>query len=154
MIIWLTGQPGAGKTTICRWVVENSGRAFVHVDGDDIREIFDNRDYSKAGRRRNVETAQSIARFLHLKGMDVIVSLVSPYRDQRESLKRALPGQVAEAHVRATVARGREPFHAPGYEPPLSDFLDLDTTADTPEASAKKLIRYYEERLGGVGGGA
>lgn len=148
MVIWLTGQPGAGKTTICRWLAENSGRGFVHVDGDDIRAIFDNKDYSEAGRRANVDLAQRIALFLHLKGMDVLVSLVSPYRDQREALKTRLGPGMVEAWVHTAEARGRESYHVAGYEPPHSDYLDLDTTSDDPGESAQKLISYYEERLG------
>lgn len=145
MVIWLTGQPGSGKTTICGMVQGMTGNRFVHLDGDDIRAIFDNRDYSEAGRRRNVELAQSIALFLHLKGQDVLVSLVSPYRDQREALKSRLGPYMVEAWVHTTDARGREAYHVEGYEPPLSGFLDLDTTADTPERSAQKLIAHYEE---------
>jgi len=87
MIYWLTGQPGAGKTTLAKWMVAALQGSAVLVDGDDIREIFDNKDYSETGRRKNIELAQNIAHFLHNKGNNVLVSLVSPYRDQRESFK-------------------------------------------------------------------
>jgi adenylylsulfate kinase len=154
MVIWLTGQPGAGKTTISGLFMEMSGRPFVQVDGDDIRSVFDNRDYSEAGRRDNVDLAQKIALFLHLKGQDVIVSLVSPYRDQREYLKSRLGPAMVEVWVHTTNIRGREDFHVAGYEPPVSGFLDLDTTHDTPGESVQKLLSHYEQVIAEVRGGA
>jgi adenylylsulfate kinase len=55
-IYWLTGQPGAGKTTIAKYICNNllTQNSF-NVDGDDIRELFDNKDYSEQGRRKNIE---------------------------------------------------------------------------------------------------
>lgn len=150
MIIWLTGQPGSGKTTICKCISDSHGRRFVHVDGDDIRDLFENKDYSEGGRRRNVELAQMLARFMHTKGMDVLVSLVSPYRDQREAFKLAMGPGILEAYVHTTETRGREGYFAPGYQPPLSGFLDVDTTGVSPEECAEKIIRAYEERTGEV----
>ena len=55
MIYWLTGQPGAGKTTLGNWLIAALQGDAVLVDGDDIREIFENKDYSEQGRRKNIE---------------------------------------------------------------------------------------------------
>ena len=88
MIIWLTGQPGAGKTTICKEILQRNDNSIFHIDGDDLRDLFENKDYSEAGRRKNIELAQQIAQYLHNKGKDVLVSLVSPYKDQRDNFKK------------------------------------------------------------------
>ena len=90
MIYWLTGQPGAGKTTLAGWIMASFPNKSMSIDGDDIREIFINKDYSEVGRRKNIEKAQTLAKFLHHKGFTVVVSLVSPYRDQREEFKSDL----------------------------------------------------------------
>jgi adenylylsulfate kinase len=83
MIYWFTGQPGAGKTTLAKQLKDYLYPSnIVLVDGDDIRDVFQNKDYSEAGRRKNIEKAQDIALFLNSKGFDVIVSLVSPYKDE------------------------------------------------------------------------
>jgi adenylylsulfate kinase-like enzyme len=128
MIIWLTGQPGAGKTTLAKWLEAHfAGKAAI-VDGDDIRAIFDNKDYSEAGRRKNIELAQNIARFYHHKGNIVIVSLVSPYKDQRDSFKEAIGDSIREVYVHTTNVRGREQFHVQDYSAPTEDFIDINTT--------------------------
>ena len=68
MIYWFTGQPGAGKTVLAKSLNAKyfENKAF-HVDGDDLREIFDNKDYSEVGRRKNIELAQHMSHFLHNK---------------------------------------------------------------------------------------
>jgi adenylylsulfate kinase-like enzyme len=131
MIYWFTGQPGAGKTTLANKLVEyfTNNYTFVHhIDGDDLRDVFNNKDYSEWGRRKNVERAQDIARYLNSKS-NVVVSLVSPFKDQREVFKDMV--KVKEIYVHTTDMRGREEYHVPDYEPPTSNFIDIDTTNKT-----------------------
>lgn len=139
MIIWLTGQPGAGKTTICKHAI-NEG-AF-HIDGDDLRDLFDNKDYSEAGRRKNVELAQQIAQYLHNKGKHVWVSLVSPYKDQRDKFKQKMGEDLVEVYVHTSEIRGRENFFVKEYGIPDNDYLDLDTTDISIEECVDKVIKY------------
>ena len=48
MSIWLTGQPGSGKTTLAKIIEElNDVNNVIHLDGDDLRAINKNQDYSK-----------------------------------------------------------------------------------------------------------
>jgi len=126
MIYWFTGQPGAGKTTLAKYLTESFPKdSVIHIDGDDLRDIFKNKDYSITGRRLNIQRAQYIAQFMHSKGYTVIVSLVSPYRDQREEFK--FNTSVVEIYVHTTEIRGRENFHV-NYEEPIENFIDCDTT--------------------------
>jgi adenylylsulfate kinase-like enzyme len=128
MIYWLTGQPGAGKTTLAKWLEAHfAGKATI-VDGDDIRAIFDNKDYSEAGRRKNIELAQNIAKFIHYKGGIAIVSLVSPYKDQRNEFKVQMAEDLREIYIHTSDIRGREQFHVPNYEAPSEFYIDIDTT--------------------------
>jgi adenylylsulfate kinase-like enzyme len=128
MIIWLTGQPGSGKTTLANWLKASYPNKGVVIDGDDIREIFDNKDYSEQGRRKNIELAQNIAKFIHKKGDVAIVSLVSPYKDQRDIFKSTMGKDLIEVYVHTTDIRGREQFHVENYQPPTEFFIDIDTT--------------------------
>lgn len=136
MIYWFTGQPGHGKTTLALALIRRlrgQGNEPFHVDGDALRSLTDNADYSREGRVRNVERAQSIARFLHDQGHQVVVSVVAPFRDQREALKAALGPDLLEIYVHTSEARGREDRHVTDYEPPQAAFLDLDTTGRSVE---------------------
>ena len=87
-IYWFTGQPASGKTTLVNNLLTHFGKEnTIIIDGDDLRDIFQNKDYSEVGRRKNIERAQDIAQFLNKKGFTVLVSLDSPYKDQREDFK-------------------------------------------------------------------
>ena len=146
MIIWLTGQPGSGKTVLAGWlqsITELNSRVMI-IDGDDIREIFQNKDYSETGRRKNIELAQNLALFLHNKKYTVIVALVSPYRDQREDFKLRLGDNIKELYVHTTEDRGKGHFHVDNYEPPLENFIDVDTTNEKPIETYQKI----KEKLG------
>jgi adenylylsulfate kinase len=139
MIYWLTGQPGAGKTTMGTWIQSSFPNKCMIIDGDDIRDIFKNKDYSEDGRRKNIEKAQTLSKFLHHKGYTVIVSLVSPFRDQREEFKTEMSDNIIEIYVHTTEIRGRENFHV-NYEEPLENFIDCDTT-DSREYSTFLTLR-------------
>lgn len=139
MIYWLTGQPCAGKTILANMLKEKLPNAF-RIDGDDMRELFSNKDYSIKGRVENVGTAQRIAHYLHNQGHDVIVSLVAPYIDQREDFKKLLGDNIKEIYVHTTEPRERDHFKAEAYVAPSQNYIDIDTTVDTPEQSLKKII--------------
>ena len=141
MIIWLTGQPGSGKTTICKRILWEKPGVF-HIDGDDLRDLFDNKDYSERGRRKNIELAQQIANYLHKKGKDVVVSLVSPYKDQRDEFKEKIGDNLVEVYVYTTEVRGREDFFVNDYQQTTEKYLDLDTTNESIEESTKKVLYY------------
>ena len=144
MIIWFTGQPGSGKTTICKRILWDKPGVF-HIDGDDLRDLFDNKDYSESGRRKNIELAQQIAHYLHKKGSDVVVSLVSPYKDQRDKFKEKIGDNLVEVYVHTSEVRGREDFFVNDYQQPTEKYLDLDTTNESIEVSTKKVLYYAKK---------
>ena len=135
MVLWFTGQPGSGKTTLANEIQyrpvylktfgDKSYDKVIHIDGDDLREIIHNKDYSEQGRRENIKLAMNMARFLDDKGYLVIVSMVSPYRDQREELKKER--NVVEFYCHTTKIRGKEDYFVDDYEPPLHNFTDINT---------------------------
>ena len=147
MIYWFTGQPGAGKTVLAELLKvkleapRNFAYKIFRIDGDEMRDLFSNKDYSIKGRIANIDAAQKIAHYLHNQELDVIVSLVSPYLDQREEFKKILGDQLIEFYIHTNTKRGREQYHVEGYQPPLNNFIDVDTTIDTPEESLNKIIQ-------------
>ena len=128
MIIWLTGQPGAGKTTLAKLLEAYFSDQSVVIDGDDLRELLKNTDYSENGRKKNIEYAQNMAKDLYYNGYNVIVSLVSPYKDQREFFKQDMGSSIKEVYVHTSNIRGKEQFHVQNYEAPTENFIDIDTT--------------------------
>jgi adenylylsulfate kinase len=138
MIINLTGQAGAGKSTIARELEKILYNSII-IDGDELREIFINKDYSEEGRRKNITNAYNIARFLEAKGFTPIIALISPYEDLREDLKSTT--KVKEIYLHTSQIRGREHFFADNYSSPKLNFLDLSTDEDF-SSCIDKIIEY------------
>lgn len=133
MIYNFIGQPHSGKTTLARHLrtaleISNQLRVVYMIDGDKLRDLFKNKDYSESGRRKNIERAYSIARYIQDLNPfnDVIISVVSPFLDLREELKEST--DVTEIFVHTTNIRGRENFHVLDFEKPITNYIDLDTT--------------------------
>ena len=145
MIYLFTGQPGSGKTTLGKklqmWLQtdkKNWRKSVFHIDGDQLRELFPNTDYSKEGRYKNINKAFDIAKFLDASGNDVVISLVSPYKELREKFKSEC--KVQEIYCHTKKSRGKEDKFALDYEPPTEYFVDLDTSG-TLDDTFNRLIK-------------
>ena len=121
----------------------NWRQSVFHVDGDDLRELTINKDYSPEGRINNIRNAQMIVEYLHKNGCDVVVSLVAPYRWLREEFKERVGYEnFCEFYVHCSEPRERDHFHAKDYEAPEVEFIDVDTTKDNPDKSFSKIINH------------
>ena len=133
MIIWFTGQPGSGKTTLAKEIISKFNHdKVIHIDGDDLRKVLDNKDYSEKGRRKNVQFAIDMAKVMESKNYSVVVSMVSPYRDMREKLKSET--NVVEFFCHTGKIRGKEEYFVRDYQPPLEDFTDIVTDKSLEES--------------------
>lgn len=149
MIFILTGQPHSGKTTLANHLknaIQSSyeNRTVFIIDGDDLRDVLNNKDYSEKGRRKNIETAHDIAKYLQKQSpfVDVIISLVSPFRDLREKLKSEF--KCIEFYIHTTEIRGRENFYVANYEQPLENFVDIDTTNESEIATLNQMLNHVK----------
>jgi len=150
MVYWFTGQPAAGKTILGKKLKSfletekrNWRKDVFHVDGDDLRKLTTNKDYSEQGRINNIRNAQMIIEYLHNNECDVVVSLVAPYRWLREEFKEKIGFEnFQEFYLHCSDKRERDHFHTKDYEKPETEFIDIDTTKDTPEKSFSKIINY------------
>ena len=147
MIIILTGQPNSGKTTLALELVHRLHEmrkdvTATIIDGDSLRTITQNVDYSKNGRRQNVQTAINLSINSDASNDYTVVALVSPFRDLRESLKNNNKHSVKEVYLHSS--RLREGKMVDYYEPPLINYLDIDTDKHTIEESIKLILDYIK----------
>ena len=144
--IWLTGQPASGKTTLANMLIEyiktnENNKEFFNIDGDDLRDLFQNKDYSKKGRYANIRLGMSIAAYLINKNKIPVISLVSPYRELREEFKEKY--KVLEIYLYTTEIRGREQYFVKDYEKPLQNFIEIDTTQQSEKESLNEILNVY-----------
>jgi bifunctional enzyme CysN/CysC len=87
--VWFTGLPGAGKSTMAAAVEERllaAGRSAFLLDGDNLRHgLNGDLGFDEHARRENVRRTSHVAKLLAESGTIALVSLVSPYRADREA---------------------------------------------------------------------
>jgi len=148
MIIALFGQPASGKTTLAKSVQRElfikQRASYPIIDGDEIREIFKNKDYSREGRIRNLNRISDIATFLAHQYKVVIISAVYPYNEAREYLE-SIYKDVIWVFLKHTDERGRENFHVQDFELPIPkpNILPINTTKDDIEFATQKICSFY-----------
>jgi len=103
-VVWLTGLPGSGKSTIADAAVRRLHALGVHtyvLDGDNVRTGL-NKDlgFTAEDRAENVRRVAEVAKLMSDAGLVVFVALVSPYQSDREAAKALFPeGDFLEVYV-------------------------------------------------------
>jgi len=103
-VVWLTGLPGSGKSTIADAAVRRLHAMGVHtyvLDGDNVRTGL-NKDlgFTAEDRAENVRRVAEVAKLMSDAGLVVFVALVSPYQSDREAAKALFEeGDFLEVYV-------------------------------------------------------
>jgi len=91
VVVWFTGLPCSGKSTLARALESHLVNRGVHVavlDGDDIRgSVNSDLGFSAVDRRENVRRVAEIARLLAHAGTVAVAALVSPYEQDRQAAR-------------------------------------------------------------------
>ncbi|WP_246608714.1 adenylyl-sulfate kinase [Paenibacillus agaridevorans] len=105
--LWLTGLSGAGKSTIAAGVVgqlRERGLRAEWLDGDELRRVFgQSLGFSREDRFQNISRAVYIAGLLNRHGVNVVVSMITPYAEMRDYARSELP-RFAEIYVDCPLA--------------------------------------------------
>ncbi|MDZ7343714.1 MAG: sulfate adenylyltransferase subunit CysN [candidate division KSB1 bacterium] len=168
-VIWFTGLSGAGKSTIATALERRLfalGLRTYMLDGDNIRHGL-NRDlgFTEADRVENIRRVAEVAALMADAGLIVLVSLISPFRNEREMARGLMKqGQFIEVFVDAPLevceqrdpkglylkARRGEIVNFTGidspYEPPENPEIVLDTSRLSPEQAVDMLVEFLEKR--------
>jgi len=168
-VIWLTGLPASGKTTIANGLEREIARRGARVqvlDGDVVRQTLClGLGYGRADRDENIRRIGFVAQLLAKHGVTTIVAAVSPYRHARDQV-RALVKCFIEVHLRCPldVLESRDPKRLyqrarrgelngltglqDPYEEPLEPELVVDTSSEDVGASVRRVIGYLDEVRG------
>jgi len=142
LVIWLTGLPSAGKTTLAETLNEaimRKGYFTKHFDGDVIRKgINSDLKFSEADRTENIRRTAEISRLFLDSGLVVICSFVSPTHEIREMAKNIIGKErFVEVYINAPAevceqrdVKGMYKMARAGL---LKDFTGIDASYEAPK---------------------
>ena len=149
--IWFTGLSGSGKSTVANAVAEalhTAGRPFYVLDGDNVRHGL-NADlgFSAADRSENVRRVGEVARLMADAGVVALVPLISPYRADRERVRRAHAAAdltflevFVDTPIELCEQRDPKGLYKKARAGELTGFTGIDDPYEAPEAPEMRLV--------------
>ncbi len=137
-ILWMTGLPCSGKTAIVKDLQKDIPNLAM-LDGDELREWFSPKDFSKEGRDEHNQKVAYLAKLLLNHGVPSVVSLVSPYIENREDAREIIDAgdQFAECFVKCSIEKCEERdvkgMYAKARKGEIKGFTGIDDPYEAPE---------------------
>jgi bifunctional enzyme CysN/CysC len=141
-VVWFTGLSGAGKSTIANILEQRLNVAGYHttmLDGDNLRHGL-NRDlgFTEADRVENIRRVGEVAKLMVESGLIVLCSFISPYRAEREMVRRLVgEGEFIEVFVDTPIedCMQRDPkgLYAKAKAGQLRNFTGIDAPYEAPD---------------------
>lgn len=160
-VVWITGLPGSGKTTIAKTLemkLMQYNKPVEVLDGDEVRRnLSPQLGFSKEDRQIHANRVAYVSKLLSRNGVIVLVGLISPYRDFRQHAREMI-GDFVEVYVKCSVEACKErdvkghykkalSGEIPNftgisdpYEEPENPEVIVDTEKETAEESAQKIL--------------
>lgn len=163
-VLWFTGLSGSGKSTIANEVEKQLNLMNRHtflLDGDNVRHGL-NKDlgFTEADRIENIRRVGEVAKLMADAGLIVLTAFISPFRAERDMVRKMLPeGEFVEIFVDTPLdiaeardvkglykkARSGQLKNFTGidspYEPPLTPEIRVNTVEMTPTEAATHIVR-------------
>jgi bifunctional enzyme CysN/CysC len=146
-VFWLTGLPGAGKSTVARAAESLLFRQGVDVmvlDGDTVRaRLSKDLGFSDADRTEAVRRTAAVARMMADAGLVVLVAMIAPRRADRALAREVIGEAYQEIFVAADVdtceARDPKGLYAAARAGRITNFTGVSAPYDVPEAPDLRL---------------
>jgi adenylyl-sulfate kinase len=169
-LVWFTGLSGSGKSTIANAtekVLFGKGLKTYILDGDNIREgLNGDLTFSAEDRTENIRRIAEVANLMIDAGVIVLAAFVSPYRTDRENIRKIVGADnfleiyvstpIAECErrdIKGLYAKAREGhienftgISAP-YEAPMEADVEIDTSMISVEEAVALIIDRIENKI-------
>ena len=141
-VVWLTGLSCSGKTTLAgeleRELFEQGKLVYV-LDGDNVRHgLCADLAFSPHDRRENIRRVGEVAKLFADAGLICITAFISPYRADRDAIRRSMPpGQFVEVYLNMPIEvceqRDSKGLYAKARAGEIRDFTGVSAPYEAPE---------------------
>lgn len=160
-VIFLTGLSGSGKTTIAKQLMkalQQKGVVPVLLDGDEIRNVIKQTGFDEQSRKNHNLNVGYMASLLEAQGNFVIVSLISPYADTRDAIRKMCKNfkeVYVSTDIDTCIKRDAKGLYAKAirgeikdftgisapYFPPIHPEVNVDTSKISVQESVYKILK-------------
>ena len=170
ILLWFTGLSGSGKSTIANCVEQELHKNSIHtytLDGDNIRKgLNSDLSFSPEDRSENIRRIAETARLMIDAGVVVLAAFVSPYRNDRDHIRKIVGNDnMVEIFINTSIeecerrdvkelykkARKGEIKNMTGisapYESPLHPDIQINTEEVTIVDATKQIINFINPKL-------
>ena len=135
-VLWMTGLPCSGKTTIAR-KLQKLMPELVVLDGDELRAQSSSSDFSREGINENNRKVANLAKDFSMS-KPVCVSLVSPFKENREDARKIIgDNKFIEAHIKCSLSiceeRDVKGMYKKARRNEIKDFIGIHTDYEIPD---------------------
>jgi adenylylsulfate kinase len=142
-VIWMTGLPGAGKSTIAKTLhhsLKTRGFNAIVLDGDTLRGgLCSDLGFSNADRNENIRRFAHVAKLFQQEGYVVIVATISPMQSHRDLARTIVGDSFVETFIATPfdICRERDPkgMYAKALQGQLTQFTGVSDTYEQPAAA-------------------
>ncbi len=169
-LLWFTGLSGSGKSTLANLVeveLHKQGKSTYVLDGDNIRQGI-NKDltFTPEDRSENIRRIGEISNLMLDAGIITLAAFVSPYRQDRDAVKRIVgEDNFIEIYINTSLeecerrdvkglykkARAGEITNFTGlsapYEAPLNPSLEIITDGHSIEESVIAILEFLNKKI-------
>ena len=136
-VLWMTGLPCSGKTTIARKLQEVYPKLAL-LDGDELREWLSPKDFSRDGRNEHNRRVAHLAKLLLKHDVPVLVSLISPFNENREDARKIIDTKrFIEVYVKCSLStceeRDVKGMYKKARRNEIKDFIGIHTDYEIPD---------------------
>jgi len=163
-VYWITGLSGAGKTTIGTMLynhIKQKKNNVVFLDGDILREVYQNQDYSIESRKKLALQDGRLCQMLSNQGLDIVICVISMFDDVRKWNRDNLQSYkeiYLRVEIEELIRRDQKGLYSralkneidnvlginlPFEEPKHSDLIIDNFGMETPERTLQKIITYW-----------
>ncbi|MEB2793342.1 MAG: adenylyl-sulfate kinase [Caldisphaeraceae archaeon] len=142
IVIWLTGLPGSGKTTLGKMLrdkLKEEGYRSEIIDGDWFRKYIDDQaGFTREERIKHLVRVSYIAKLLARNGIITICSFVSPYEEARKTVKSIIEEDASfylvylKCPVEECIKRDPKGLYKKALKGYIKNFTGIDDVYEEP----------------------
>ncbi len=136
---WITGLSSAGKTTFSKMLVDklrSEGKPVIFLDGDELRDVFSNKDYHREARLEIALRYSRICSLIVKQQINVVIGVIGLFYEVHHLNRQNISGYI-EVFIDVPIEelRRRDPknLYQKAMEGKITNIYGVDLKAEYPK---------------------